>query len=518
MNKDIDEFEKENIELKKNLKKLKKELGREIENNNNVNKEADDLFEKNIKISENYQKLKKKYEELYNNNKDKEAKIISLEKDLNQIDLTDFDDLSNDQTNNNINGNSNLMIKKLKEKNEELEQQILELENELKEQDEDLNEMNNDIKNKEEKLDEYNNIINDEKEKNHKLQKKLEKLNEQLSSLDNKSINNQYQNISENKNINGNNEDIYNELFTPDNYNILKCIHLLINNKQYRWYILEKIKIENKYQLSNKKKKLSINEEDDIYSNNISYEDFIFIPEKDKDKLTKFKIPLNDSFEKEKIINDLESNLKALEKKYKKKEKDYNVLNLNFTNLLHQNKNSNLYQEKLMNKIEILKEENQNLNKNLMKYSNNRNILGLSFIEENDDDNHFLNDKCFEDILNELDNKTKINEYRPYIKQNAINNRNDKNFCISRNKFYQQNSKTNDSNFENNNNKNLIKNLKDSFRILMNQIEPSQNAKLTIASIMRLLGNNNNEIGKVIGFNQRGVISMPNSNKNKFKK
>ena len=53
MNKDIDEFEKENIELKKNLKKLKKELGREIENNNNVNKEADDLFEKNIKISEN---------------------------------------------------------------------------------------------------------------------------------------------------------------------------------------------------------------------------------------------------------------------------------------------------------------------------------------------------------------------------------------------------------------------------------------------------------------------------------
>ena len=92
------------------------------------------------------------------------------------------------------------------------------------------------------------------------------------------------------------------------------------------------------------------------------------------------------------------------------------------------------------------------------------------------------------------------------------------------NKFYPNPVDTRRSTFKKNANeiKNKegisISHLKSSIDSLMTEIEPSQNAKLTIASIMRLLGNNDNEIGKVIGFNQRGVISMPNSNKNKFKK
>ena len=531
MNKDIDEFEKENIELKKNIKKLKKELGREIENNNNVNKEADDLFEKNIKISESYQKLQKKYEELFNNNKDKEAKIISLEKDLNQCEFMDFDTLSNEKINNiNINGNGKLMIKNLKAKNEELEQQILELQNELKEQDEDLTDLNNELKNKEEKLEEYNIILNEEKGKNYELQKKLKELIEKLSIIDD--INIQNQNLNEKLNGNGNNQEINSEQFIPDNFNILKCIHLSINNNHFRWYILKKIKSELIKENSGKKSKIkntknNINEEEDGY-NNISYEDFIFIPEKNKDKLNKFKLPLGDSFEKEKIITDLESNLKTLEKRLKKKEKDFNVLNINFTNLLHQNKTSNKNQEKLKNTIETLKEENQNLNKNLMKYNNNRNFLGISFIEEDENDNQFLEDKCFEDILNELDGKSRIighkNNYRndPYIKQNNIYNRNENMFYSSANKFYPQNFRTLDNTSENNDimkdDNNLIKNIKESFRLLINQIDPSQNAKLTIASILKLLGYKEKEIIKIIGNNPRGVISIPNSNKNKYKK
>ena len=509
MNKDIDEFEKENVELKKSLKKLKKELGREIENNNNVNKEADDLFEKNIKISENYQKLQKKYEELFNNNKDKEAKIISLEKDLNnQADLIDFDSINSEQINT-TNGNSNLIIKNLKAKNEELEQQILELENELKEQDEDLIELNNELKNKEEKVEECNNIINNIKEKNYELQKQIKDLTDNINSKDiNRKKTIQYLNSSEKKKENGITNEIIPELFTPDNYNILKCIHLQINNKQYKWYILEKTNIN---------------------KNKLSYEDFIFVSEKEKEKLNKFDLPLNDSLEKEKIISELETNLKTLEKKYKKKEKDFNVLNINFTNLLHQNRTSNLNQENMKNKIELLIEENQNLNRNLMKYSNKSNFLGLSFIEENDNDNHFFDDKCLEDILNELDGKTKIIEYKnknrndPYIKQNIVNNRNEKNFYSSANRFYPQNYKTIDNNeLENDSikkdNNNSIKNIKESFKLLANQIEPSSNAKITIASIMKQLGHNDNEIYKIIGYNQRGVISMPNSKNNTYKK
>ena len=262
----------------------------------------------------------------------------------------------------------------------------------------------------------------------------------------------------------------------------------------------------------------------------MTYEDFIFIPEKNKEVLNRFQLPLNDSLEKEKIISNLETDLKTLEKRYKKKEKDFNVLNLNFTNLLHQTKNYNINQEKLKNTVEILKEENYNLNRNLMKYSNKNNYLGLSFIEDNDNDNHFLDDECFEEILNELEGKPKTSDYKYlnknelYIKQNIINNRNDKNFYSSANKFYPQNFKTIDNNSDYNNiindNNFVIKNLKESFKILLNQIEPAQNAKTTIASIMKQLGHNDNEIYKILGYNQRGVITVPNSytSKNKFKK
>ena len=161
-----------------------------------------------------------------------------------------------------------------------------------------------------------------------------------------------------------------------------------------------------------------------------------------------------------------------------------------------------------------------------MKYSNSHHFLGVSFIEE-DGDNHILEDECLEDILNELDGKNQSNGYKvtnrndPYIKHNIINNRNENIFYGSANKFYQHNYKTIDNNIENNNsikdNTNIIKNLKESFRILINQIEPSQNAKNTIASIMKLLGHKENEIFKIIGNSQRGVISIPNSNKNKYK-
>ena len=349
----------------------------------------------------------------------------------------------------------------------------------------------------------------------------MKELNEKLILLEDKNIQNL--NINDKKQSNENNYETNYKQLIPKNFNILKSFHLQINNKQFKWYILEKQKLGFEYLNSEKEnRKLKIKEEESSNdsNNNLSYDDFIFIPEKDKDKLNKFKLPLNDSFENEKIINDLKSNLKTLEKKFKKKEKDFNVLNINFMNLLKKNKVWNENQEKLKNIIETLKEENQNLNKNLMKYSHNSNFLGISFIEEDDNDKHFFEDKCFEDILNELDNRDKINGYRngTYIKRNNINNRNENNFYSPTNKIYQQNYKTIDNKTLNDNivkDNYVIKNLKENFKILLNQIELSQNAKITTASIMKLLGHKENEILKIIGNKSRGVITIPNSNKNK---
>ena len=231
------------------------------------------------------------------------------------------------------------MLKNLKEENKNLHQQIIELENEIKEQDEELTDMNNDLKNREEKLEECNFIINEEKGKNYQLQKKLKELNEKLILLEDKNIQNL--NINDKKQSNENNYETNYKQLIPKNFNILKSFHLQINNKQFKWYILEKQKLGFECLNSEKEnRKLKIKEEEsnNDSNNNLSYDDFIFIPEKDKDKLNKFKLPLNDSFENEKIINDLKSNLKTLEKKFKKKEKDFNVLNINFMNLLKKNK------------------------------------------------------------------------------------------------------------------------------------------------------------------------------------
>ena len=245
----------------KNIKQLQKELGEEIENNNTVNKEADDLYEKNLEISENYQKLQKKYDELYNCNKNNESKIINLEKDLRQSLILDLSSVNNNTIDVNgysinVNGGCGLMIKDLRKKKAELENQVIELKNEIREQDEDLLELSNELKNKNEKIEQYKTLINDEKGKNYKLQKKLKELNIKIAMFDgympdneqfkNSNINihnnnNNYLNIFTNANI-GDKNDILTNQIVPENFNIIKCVHLQSNNRQYKWYLFQKKK------------------------------------------------------------------------------------------------------------------------------------------------------------------------------------------------------------------------------------------------------------------------------------
>ena len=242
----------------------------------------------------------------------------------------------------NINGGCNLMIKDLRKKKAELENLVIQLKSEIKEQDEDLMDLTNELNAKNMKLEEYKNLINDERSKNYKLQKKIKELSKKLPSLDgymadneqykNNNINilnnnNNYLNIYANPNIN----EIISNSVLQDNFNIIKCIHVPFNNRQFKWYIFQKINKEkrrNSIALSMKNYKLNnqneINEDDIIYGDfddDISYSDFIFIPERNTKELSNFNLPMSDSYEKEKIINDLELNLKKLENKYKKKEK-----------------------------------------------------------------------------------------------------------------------------------------------------------------------------------------------------
>ena len=65
--------------------------------------------------------------------------------------------------------------------------------------------------------------------------------------------------------------------------------------------------------------------------------------------------------------------------------------------------------DKLVETINILKAENLSLNKKLSFYSSKNNFIGVSFISEN---NETEEDKCFEEILDELDkNENQISKF-----------------------------------------------------------------------------------------------------------
>jgi hypothetical protein len=334
---------------------------------------------------------------------------------------------------------------------------------------------------------------------------------------------------------------------TPENYTILKSCQF---NREFKWYLLRKKYTYNdnaspikmyikKYNKNNFKDEI-VNL-DDSNNYNYTYSDFVWIPAKNKKELEEFgDLPLSESFEQEKIIRQLESNIKILENKLKKKEKEYNLLNINYSKLVYRNKNEKI--DKLFETIDRLKSENRNLNKRLSSYSSKNNYIGLSFIEQDENNNSFLEDKCLEEILDELDNND-INENNYFYNDNYNNNYNN-NYYNHRNgeynngtnrnvksfkekmyfntatKFY-PNPDSRRSTFKKNTNemKNKegisISNLKSSIDSLMTQIEPSQNARAMFANILRQLGCSDEDIYKLIG-NYRGVISIPISNlKNK---
>ena len=134
-------------------------------------------------------------------------------------------------------------------------------------------------------------------------------------------------------------------------------------------------------------------------------------------------LPLNESTEKQKKIEELERNNKDLEEKLIKKEKDFNRLNLNYAKMINKSKNPENNEEKLAEKLDKLREENKKLVSTITKLKSEQQFIGLSFIADDLEGEQFIDDKCFEDILDNLVEKNKEqNDDKNKLEKTTINN------------------------------------------------------------------------------------------------
>ena len=142
-----------------------------------------------------------------------------------------------------------------------------------------------------------------------------------------------------------------------------------------------------------------------------SYSDFVWKSNKNEKDFINFNTEImddddnEDAITKQKKITELESCVKELEEKLAKKENDCNRINLNYAKLFKRSRIPELSYDKLLENINNLKEDNKNLNKKIEKMKMNQNFIGFSFIEDDLSGSRFIDDKCFEEILNEISNE-----------------------------------------------------------------------------------------------------------------
>ena len=314
-----------------------------------------------------------------------------------------------------------------------------------------------------------------------------------------------------NNNSNCNKEEL--EL-TPDNYIIVKCTEI---SSKLRWYLFKKKSSKKKpnsntnnnafifthlksYFKNNKSYRNTLNNKT---SNNpelfdATYEDFIWKPFKNQKEFARFgELPISETKKNYDTIEDLNKKIKKLEENIIEKEKEYEILYINYNILNQKNKNFE-EQDKLFETIDKLKKENTKLNELVIKYKNERNDeVGLSFIDNDLEGSKFLDDKGFEDIFSNLDIKKEIDK------------KNDLNLTNKTKKI--NNSINNESEKIGENNKlreiNINNRLKESINLLMNQVNMDQNARSTFSSILMQLGCSDEDIYRIMG-NYRGTISI----------
>ena len=265
---------------------------------------------------------------------------------------------------------------------------------------------------------------------------------------------------------------------TPENYSFIKCYQL---NNKLRWCLFKKNifnKKKNRPSLISQKRtqirKHSLGSE--LSTNNLNLElessdfnDFIWLPYKTSKDFKEFG-DISAVSEYSDVLdysNDYRKIIRNLETKLNEKEKECNKLDNILIKLMNENKN-------YKNNVEKLMKENCDLNNQMSKFKtdlkNDKNFIGVSFIDDDPESSKFIDDKCCEDILIGLEKEKDTNK----IKKKSCYNTN----------------------------------LKSCIDMLMSKVVPSENIRSILASILRQLGCSDEDIYKLIG-NYRGVIAIP---------
>ena len=313
------------------------------------------------------------------------------------------------------------------------------LKEEIKQQNDEIDELN-------EKIGEQNKKINQKMNEIIYIQRINEELKKKIKEKEEKE------------------EDLPENLEKNVNYECIKCYQLTDNLK---WYLLKKENLEDKNKEKDKTYNIKNYKNKNIYIN-CDYNSFIWITE---ENLKNYGTQKNYDIE-------IEKSPKILEGKMNQK---YNFNKKEFNN------------EKMVETVEKLKNENKYLNKLVLKYKTESNVMDISNIKDEIDDSLLTDDKCFEDLLDDLDNN--INNIQNNNVNNIYNIHNNNNNM----KIYLS-SKINHSNKNYNKNLNM---LKDSIDSLMSQIKPSQNAKGALVFILKQLGCSDDEVIKLIEHNYK---------------
>ena len=418
---------KENISLKYSQK-----INTNIEHNiEELNKKILKVINEKNELEKNYKKLVNINNELIQEKNDLEKKLaISLKEnqfiDKNMKEMCEIKD--------NFRDKYKMVEKELN--NEKQKLKILQKK---------LDEINNNINDN--NMNNYNLYLDDQKTKSYKNIKlnkipeieiekltKLNKISQQSPQYIHRSTSRfSTNNTSNTKKVSNNLEDIE---ITPDNYNIIKVFK--INN--LKWFLLKKIKnnisqekedihpLYRRYQYlklnSNRKKE---NNSDDSYSN------YLWVANKEEKDFANFNLSnleqddmINN--EKEKKINELQKFIKELNEKLAQKEKDYNRINLNYAKLFKKTKKPEMTYDIFLEENYKLKNENKLLNKKIEKLKENQKFIGISFIGDDLENSTFIDDKIFENILEDITKNRENKKEQEIITMKCfISNEDDKN-------------------------------------------------------------------------------------------
>ena len=481
LNKKIEELQTENDLLNSDLDKNEKDikiLNKKIRDKEKNILELENKFEKEVKKAS---KLEKKIQEM--EAKEEEGNMTEYESKKRKILPNKYVKANN--TNNNNNNNSEI-------ENVQKKFRFLYRTMENFHHNKSRNSSNANISRA---STEYNINNNNNKTKTSYAFNQIDNFNKDQTKLSRNYSNN---NIYNDKNVKNNNEFVddkaenssntcnidtsteTNIKLTPENYSFIKFYQL---NSKLKWCLFKKNNKKHSNIFSQNKssyRRYSVGNEistnlsnSDVDSSN--FNDFVWIPYKTSKDFIEFGdlSSFNDysDIKGEDDISECKSVIKKLEIKLSEKEKEYNKLESIFVKLMQDNK---IYKAN----IDKLQKENISLNSAISKYKsdlkNDKNFIGVSFIDDDPESSKFIDDKCCEELLSGLE-KGK--------------------------------SKTKKTTYYNNNLKNCID-------MLMTKVVPSENIRSLLASILRQLGCSDEDIYKLIG-NYRGVISIPFSY-NKF--